>query len=241
MKLQHFLWTPFDLGIYDNQDISDKEEWLRARLDLFKKYCLPSVQKQTCKDFKWGILVDDRSKFLKEFDLEQAMTSKSNMFTISIVKIDPKDIALDILRFQKRNMQDKKVDTHVWTRLSSDNMIHPSFIANIQDAVKTAQIQTAMEISYAFGFCLDIRTNEATFTNYEEPNSFTTTVIGPKGKAEHLMNEKDCPPVVFPKRLRYWVRLIHNHNKATLSGDKTFLGRSGKPNPVGDRLQEFGI
>jgi len=48
---QHFVFTKFNMphpsGLYLDP------EWLEGRVELFKKYLLPSMKQQTCQDFKW--------------------------------------------------------------------------------------------------------------------------------------------------------------------------------------------
>lgn len=52
--MKHYLITPWNV---DNLD----PEWLTERHMLFERYCLPSVQSQTNKNFEWILVVDART------------------------------------------------------------------------------------------------------------------------------------------------------------------------------------
>ena len=60
MIYKHFILTRFNLFLYGDNPykIEDKELWMNHRIKLFEKYCLPSVQVQSCKDFTWIIAFD---------------------------------------------------------------------------------------------------------------------------------------------------------------------------------------
>ena len=61
MKYNHYIFTRFNLlddfdglkTIYNNPDVPDPDEWMEHRMELFRKFTLPSMQQQTCQDFKW--------------------------------------------------------------------------------------------------------------------------------------------------------------------------------------------
>jgi hypothetical protein len=52
--MKHFLVTEW------NVDMTDLA-WLKERQVLFEKFTLPSVQAQTCKDFEWILVSDERT------------------------------------------------------------------------------------------------------------------------------------------------------------------------------------
>jgi len=63
-EFKHFLLTNFNLGLYDRTQktrTGDKikpVEWMDGRMELFKRFCAPSVNNQTCKNFEWLIVFD---------------------------------------------------------------------------------------------------------------------------------------------------------------------------------------
>lgn len=59
--MQHFFLTRFNLLLWNKDKEGERVrtiKWLEHRFSLFEKFCLPSIAKQTCKDFKWIVLFD---------------------------------------------------------------------------------------------------------------------------------------------------------------------------------------
>ena len=61
MQISHILFTRFNIQYEADESIGIQSTWLENRLLLFEKYCLPSVQKQTSKNFTWILLGDIRT------------------------------------------------------------------------------------------------------------------------------------------------------------------------------------
>lgn len=102
--MKHYLLTRMNKGYVGR--VKNPTEWLRYRMKLFEKYCLPSVQKQINQNFIWLLLFDKRTpdKYLKY-----------NGIIFDDVK----------------NYIDKDEWT-ITTRLDNDDMIHKKFIDKIQ-------------------------------------------------------------------------------------------------------------
>lgn len=64
MIVNHFILTRFNLRLW-RQDKNGSPvrtaEWLEHRFTLFEKYCLPSTAAQSCKDFQWIVLFDNKT------------------------------------------------------------------------------------------------------------------------------------------------------------------------------------
>lgn len=57
-----FLLTRFNLLLWEKDKEGKKvrsKVWLEHRFWLFEQYCLPSIAKQTCKEFEWVVLFDN--------------------------------------------------------------------------------------------------------------------------------------------------------------------------------------
>ena len=65
MTFEHFIITRFNLPIYKSTKAgevsSTDEDYLAKRMDIFKKFCLPSVIQQSCQNFKWLVLFDKKT------------------------------------------------------------------------------------------------------------------------------------------------------------------------------------
>lgn len=60
MKKRHYLLTSFHVNNQPDTLLPD-ETWLRARIPLFERYCLPSVLQQDTQDFEWMVFCDQSS------------------------------------------------------------------------------------------------------------------------------------------------------------------------------------
>jgi putative rhamnosyltransferase len=60
--VDHVLLTRFNLPSAGHESlVRARENWLRDRVALFDRYCLPSVRAQSCPDFSWLIYFDPES------------------------------------------------------------------------------------------------------------------------------------------------------------------------------------
>ena len=63
LSFSHFIITRFNIKNqgweYDkNCKEVNNDEWLRHRIEIFEKYCLPSILNQTEKNFLWLVYFD---------------------------------------------------------------------------------------------------------------------------------------------------------------------------------------
>ena len=63
---RHFIITRFNVRVGKpqndkNGNHTNTDVWLKNRIDLFEKYCLPSIVGQTSKNFIWLVLFDKKS------------------------------------------------------------------------------------------------------------------------------------------------------------------------------------
>ncbi|MHA2374453.1 MAG: glycosyltransferase, partial [Candidatus Thorarchaeota archaeon] len=52
--MKHYLVTQWNCDLYDL-------DWLKRRQVVFERFCLPSVESQTTKDFEWVLVSDSRT------------------------------------------------------------------------------------------------------------------------------------------------------------------------------------
>tara|TARA_Y100001963_G_scaffold34083_1_gene47260 strand:+ start:6252 stop:7013 length:762 start_codon:yes stop_codon:yes gene_type:complete len=66
-KFKHIIYTAFNWGWLDSKrtDVNGNPvntfDWLDRRVELFEKYCLPSITNQTNSDFTWYVLFDKKT------------------------------------------------------------------------------------------------------------------------------------------------------------------------------------
>lgn len=65
-RFEHFLLTRFNVRL-NWAKREPTQDWLRRRIELFERFCLPSVRGQSVQDFRWLVFFDPQSpRFLKE-------------------------------------------------------------------------------------------------------------------------------------------------------------------------------
>jgi hypothetical protein len=72
-RFVHYIITPFNYGLYKRS--WDKEAWMEQRLDIFRRYTLPSLQRQTNQNFKWLIRFDPDTPEIPDFGYDNIVIS----------------------------------------------------------------------------------------------------------------------------------------------------------------------
>ena len=123
MMFKHFILTRFNLDIYNPNGPyastvgNDPIVWMNHRIKLFEKYCLPSVQTQSCKDFTWIIAFDPET--------DPAVISKYDY-------LDNVEICYEQPHEYLRKKQ-PEAEWVITTRIDNDDRMHPNFVKRIQE------------------------------------------------------------------------------------------------------------
>jgi len=118
---EHFLLTRFSVPSPRGDEPTDN--WLQERFKLFERYCLPSVQAQTCPNFRWGLLIGPSTKGWVIDRLHYLGINEQDLITSNDWRGET--AALDwVYRFAK--------GTDILTsRIDSDDAISRSFIERL--------------------------------------------------------------------------------------------------------------
>lgn len=236
--MKHFLCTRFNLKHDDWQ--TDREgvdvlsqEWLTQRLDLFSKYCIPSVLNQNNKNFRWVILFDVNTPS----DIRDKINTYSNNSTdFTALYIDGMNSLVNELRnyiINNISIEDKYVIT---TRLDNDDAIHENFISTIQEL---ANEKDEMVIDLIKGYQMNVSKNHYEYRNhFKYFNPFISVVESSKkintvyfkqhfewSKSNYIKSYNSHP---------LWIEIIHSKNKSNSIRKKNYLKRNLN-------LIEFGI
>lgn len=131
----HFLLTRFNLKKSDWQQDKNcqkvlDEKWLKNRIGLFTKYCLPSVLGQTRRDFKWLIFFQEAPepeirKLLKKLEVHD--------FIEPVFVNGFEEFQKNLPLYIAKRMTAGSVGL-LTTRLDNDDALHKDFIRWVQDA-----------------------------------------------------------------------------------------------------------
>lgn len=145
MTVVHLLITRFALRLKrtvpaDTGPLSP--DWLERRLDLFRRYCVPSVQAQYCSDFRW--LVHVHAGLDPVFaDRLRALDPRIALTTAPVTPL-PRIEGADIV---------------VSTRLDSDDSLAPH-VLDIVQAKAQAKIARPVLVDFPKGYYVDHDTQQ---------------------------------------------------------------------------------
>ncbi|MCX5041682.1 putative rhamnosyl transferase [Aldersonia sp. NBC_00410] len=106
--------------------IRAKEGWLRSRVDLFERYCLPSVRAQRNQNFRWIVYFDPESpQWLHE--RITAHTDAGGYVPLYRTKVEPADLVADL-----RNLITAPGDVLITTNLDNDDGLAVDFTDRLQ-------------------------------------------------------------------------------------------------------------
>ncbi len=192
MNFSHYLITQFNLRNFSNLDKFNDESWLawtRNRIELFRKYCLPSVINQTGTNFTWLLFFDsdtpdEFSEFLKHLKLFRFIDI---CYSRGIDDFN----ATYINEVKKRtNKTDKWIIT---TRIDNDDCLHRDAIKTIQENFRE---RNKYLISLASGYTHN--TADRTLSHYFYPMSPFISLIE---------SNEDCIEGVYSKSHTKWDEL----------------------------------
>lgn len=217
MQLDHFFLTRFNVPFRHEGRIAVHrgldEGWLRGRFALFERYCLGSMQRQTCKDFTWLIFMDAstpepyRSRILR--------MAEENGFLRPIFCDD----LTPQFELEAVHSRERPGALRVTTRLDNDDAVHPQMVADIQKvagkAWRRSKDRSGFFIVFPFGFSLLGSKLFVQLFRYNPFGSFVSDQRNPKIVTFFSHTKiSDAGRVVFPLRMPRWCQVIHGENLA---------------------------
>jgi hypothetical protein len=209
--MKHYVLTRWNLGLYESINRGkctlNAEDWMKDRMRLFEKYCLPSMMKQTNKDFTWimGFHKDTPTEILEKYR------------KISNVKI-VFGLAMNYMKGLYGN-ELKNGDRLLTSRIDNDDAITPNFLQRVRE-----EIEKGWELIDFIGYQYDTRRNQwyHSFPNrYNGPISPFLSFIETIGKDVNdpikTVNRFQAMEMAshFSARLikeHLWCQVIHGNN-----------------------------
>jgi len=213
------------------------DEWLKGRFSLFERFCLPSINSQTCKNFIWFVLFStDTPEEYKERinNYERSFSYFKPLFLSngdygSIIKI----FNQEMLNFT--HLDDKYIIT---SRIDNDDAYHKDMILEIQSFFKK---QRNMFLNFDYGLQYDVQrkvlvnmhyVNNHFISRFEKISDGVETVItynhafiNDAGDVHYINNHKKPT----------WIEIIHDGNVSNN------LRASSKPVFHNRYFKSFGI
>jgi hypothetical protein len=220
-SISHFLLTRFNLKLWQQDKNGEKTHsnaWLAERFRLFETYCLPAVATQTCKNFRWIVLFDN--------DTPDIYKQKINLYKIRCEQFVPlflnEDEAPDYVIFLNKQIKQLAVDNCryiISTRLDNDDAINVNYIAQIQNIVRTQNIENEFCLSFKWGlqyfekwnFAVKIKFPNNHFISLIEPNKVNHKLQNVY-EIEHLKVKHFCKVININNKDNAWLEIVHSSN-----------------------------
>lgn len=211
MKTAQFLLTRFNPVVsYASDDIGVDPAWLSHRFELFERVCLPSVAGQSERNYRWILLVSDRTPPRFMARLMEDLARVSSPSTVLLVReYSDQFFNAAILRHLSRS-----VDRVVSTRLDNDDGIARDYLEQVREQAELLPENGDFVINFRQGCQV---AHDGIFPRNASLNPFLSVVSSPDklhtAFATHHGRMNRVGPVIDKKGGNaHWIQLIHARN-----------------------------
>ena len=231
-NLAHFVVTRFNLrAAAATSDYQIDEEWLSRRLDLFERFCFPTVAGQSVQDFRWLVLFDsetppkirDRIAKLREWqNFTPKFVPPATEHSCRLAVTEQLDTVPDLL---------------VTTRLDNDDGICRTFVEQIRRRLENVNVPTVLE--FPVGYVLH---KNRLYIDRQTHNPFTTLAEPCRGSREYRIRTvysgshtdvAKLGQIVNVTGEPAWIQVIHGGNLENRA--------RGVRCPIADIARDFDI
>lgn len=185
-KFIHGVATRLGIGVYD-------ENWFHHRLTLFEAITVPSMMAQTCRDFTWLLVVDEKMPTNARERLEVIVKGVPNAQIIS-VEFKSK-LKSAIVEWARNEAARCGADYVMTSRLDDDDaMVTHAYERLHREAEEYFQVSNAERAVFSFniGSMWDPQSRRG-YTRYHDSHSLSLTLLEPAAtcKSVHFTQHKD--------------------------------------------------
>ncbi|WP_304141856.1 glycosyltransferase [Mesoflavibacter zeaxanthinifaciens] len=217
--MKHFIITRFNLknenwkSNNSNTPKGISESWLTNRLQLFQKFCLPSVKNQSNQNFIWIIAIDIDTPIFFKNKINEIL---KNIENIKLIYVDGFNGLSSELNTKIQSLLNPEDHFIITTRLDNDDIIHRDFVKTIQE-LYTPSHNTIIDLKNGYQLSLnnskDIRYLGYAFNPFisliEASDNIKTVLF-----KEHISWRFNCEKHIIYITKRLWIQLIHSKNQA---------------------------
>jgi hypothetical protein len=235
----HFVITRFNIKnrgwIRDNKNLEvNNDEWLKYRVGIFEKFCLPSIINQTNKDFLWLVFFDiSPSDFLKG---KIRIWEKDCINFRAVYVEDYESFINHEISGALSNYRDGSKKYIITTRFDNDDVFHRDAVRTIQRNFKP--VPKAV-IDLEKGYCLSLESKLLYKRKYRS-NPFISLIeeVGQNRKILSVMHEGhpawiNKVPFIPVRNTPLWIQVIHEKNVSNSVKGSIMISKKA--------LKDFGI
>lgn len=184
-------------------------EWQRHRMDIFRKYCFPSIKNQTNQEFIWLVYFDDLSPDFVMEGIEELKSEYPNFHPkfsseMELVKTAVLNDIQELINSETRYI--------ITTDLDNDDALHKDFIAEIHGAFIPEDFYVMAPV---IGYCLKVESKNI-ISQYSFVYSPFITLIESVANFKTVMvrNHRKWADVktIRLENQPLWMQIIHNKN-----------------------------
>jgi hypothetical protein len=216
-KFQHLVFTRFNLKFEKwkkdkNEQTVNDDLWMESRIELFNKFCFPSIKHQTNLNFNWLVFFDESTPKKYREIIDNYRVLSSNFIPIFTTE--------NKFNQDKQKMIDKDTKYLITTRIDNDDAFSKDAIETIQ---KNFKKQVFEFINFYKGYGFLVNKNRLFFSEHPS-NAFITLIEKRKSgsfKTVWCGNHTRLDEIGHIKQIsdkRYWIRVIHERNLLNSSG-----------------------
>jgi hypothetical protein len=204
--MDHAVLTRFNLPSSGAESvIRADEKWLRQRVELFERYCLPSVQAQTVTSFGWLVYFDPDSPAWLLERITQWSSATKVLHPFFRSSVSRRELLADI-----ESAIGQGHDLLATTNLDNDDAIATDFVERLQAAPRTPERRA---LFLAEGL---IRRDRRVYARRDPDNAFCT-VREPWQEAATCWSEwhnllSSTMPTQVMEGPPAWLQVIHTSN-----------------------------
>lgn len=221
---KHFLITFFNLKIWKEDKThhaTQTPEWLEERFRLFEEFCLPSVERQTNKNFIWLCLFDKDTpaEFKQRVDgyaqkIAQMRPCYYSADEASEYLSKDEKVRSRFIRTTVRELLDDDDEFVITSNLDNDDALNVDYIERVQRQFLADRRHTLY--SFVRGMQYFVKLDAVVAMRYPH-NHFLTLVEDAKSDFRtvkfytHGKARKVLPNVDITDKA-YWLEVVHGHN-----------------------------
>jgi hypothetical protein len=204
--LDHVLLTRFNLPSKGHESVvRTQENWLRDRVGLFERYCLPSVAVQTCRDFSWIIYFDPQSPPWL-LDWVEGHRRRGSFHPLFREEVGPRELVEDIGSVVGPRHGRKLLTTN----LDNDDSLAVDFVARVQ-AVAPLGERTAIYLADGL-----IRRDGVLYRRVDRHNAFCSVRESGDSPVTCWADWHNLLPELMPAAVVRgapgWLQVVHGAN-----------------------------
>lgn len=220
--IDHVLLTRFNLPSAGVESIVRAQEgWLRSRMDLFERYCVPSVAAQTNQNFVWLIYFDPQSPHWLLERIEE-YRAKGTFVPVFRPTFDATELVADI-----RSVVGEPRSELITTNLDNDDGLAVDFVERLQAGPPPPE-RTALYFSRGL-----IKSPEGLYLRVDRRNAFCSVREAWLAPGTCWLDWHDLLPRHMPVQEiggpPGWLQVVHGKNVSN-----RVLGRLTASSPYDD-------